>query len=75
MAKKSVVMIPRASIERAGIGEKSPMELRRNRITSSWVNQQNSRPLWTVMVVELVEGFGYCFLLELNLVWIGTTRF
>lgn len=46
-------MRPRESIDRAGSGEKRAIELRRNRITSSWVSQQNSRPLlwWVGLVV------------------------
>lgn len=41
----SGLIMPRDSMESAGIGEKRPIELRRNLITSSCVSQQNSRPL------------------------------
>lgn len=73
MAKMSVLIMPRESMEKAGMGEKRPIELRRNLTTSSCVSQQNSWPLWKVVVVH----FGCCFLLELllNLVLIGTTKF
>lgn len=73
MAKMSVLIMPRESMEKAGMGEKRPIELRRNRTTSSCVSQQNSWPLWKVVVVH----FGCCFLLELllSLVLIGTTKF
>ena len=65
--KKSVLIMPSVSMDTAGIGEKRPIELRRNLTMSSWVSQQNSRPLW-----EVIEDF-CSFLLEL--VFIGTTRF
>lgn len=74
MARTSELIISRASIESWGSGLKRPMEPSRNRITSSWVNQQNSAPLWPL----IVDDFCCCFLLEMPLLFvcsIGTTRF
>lgn len=42
--EKLVLMSPSVLMERAGMDEKRPIELRRNLMMSSWVSQQNSRP-------------------------------